>query len=370
MANANILVVEDEPVIALDIKQRLLHLGYRVTAIADSAETALEAIHHALPDLALMDIRLRGEMNGIETATQIRQQFNLPIVFLTAHADATTLEQVKATQPFGYITKPFDTHDLSTAIEIALTRHQAEITIQTALDKERELHQLKSRFISIVSHEFRNPLNSILFSLNLLEHHEQQLTPEKKQLYFQRAKVSVQRMSQLLEEVLVVGEAETGKLRCHPVPLNLNKFCRELIEELQTSVTTKHTIILKQEGWESAGDDLIYSLDEKLLRHILNNLLSNAIKYSPQGDKIVIHLLCQPTNVTFHIQDQGIGIPAEDQAQLFDCFYRATNVNNIPGTGLGLSIVKQCIDTHKGKITVESQVGKGTTFIVTLDNLN
>lgn len=365
MANARILVVEDEPVIALDIEQHLLHLGYEVAAIADCAEGAFKVVAHHPPDLILMDIHLDGDIDGIMAAAKIRQSCHLPIVFLTAHADETTLEQAKTTQPFGYIVKPFEPHNLSTVIEIALSRHHAEIAIQRSLDKEKELNELKSRFISIVSHEFRNPLSSILFSLSLLERQNDQITAEKKQTYIHRAKASVDRMKQLLEEVLIISEAEASGLQYRPTPLNLFKFCYELVEELQCSAGVNHSILLTAtSGVEALGER--YCFDEKLLRHILTNLLSNAIKYSPKGGQVSLTLECETYTVMIQVKDQGIGILPDDQARLFDSFHRGTNVSNISGTGLGLSIVKQCVDAHGGDISVKSTVGTGTIFSVAL----
>lgn len=365
MAKASILIVEDEPVIALDIQHQLLSLGYEVSAIADSAETALAAVDHCLPDLVFMDIHIRGQHNGIETADCLREQYNLPIVFLTAHADSVTLDQAKATCPFGYITKPFDTHNLSTTVEIALSRYQAEQKMRTALQREKEVNELKSQFISIVSHEFRNPLSSILFSLDLLERHNHQLTAEKKQLYFQRARDSVGRMRALLEEVLVIGEAEAGKLTCHPEPLPLVGFCQGLMEDLQTTASNHHQLTLGLDRW-TAAPGTYHLLDSKLLHHILSNLLSNAIKYSPEGGQVSLKIVNTEDRVTFYVQDQGIGIPLDDQPHLFKNFHRAANVSTIPGTGLGLSIVKQCTEAHGGQIAIQSEPGIGTTFIVTL----
>lgn len=164
MSTARVLIVEDESIIALDIQTSLQAAGYQVVSIAATAEEAIQDTAHLQPDLVLMDIRLDGEMDGVETAKQIWQTWQIPVVFLTAHADENTLTRAKATQPFGYILKPFDDRELITTIEIALSRHKAEAAIQAALEKEREMNELKSRFVSVVSHEFRNPLNTILFS--------------------------------------------------------------------------------------------------------------------------------------------------------------------------------------------------------------
>lgn len=364
MTHAHILVVEDEPVIALDIEQRLLQLGYQIAGVADRAEAALEIVTQFQTDLVLMDIQLQGDIDGITVATELRDRFKLPVIFLTAHADEATLDRAVAVQPYGYIVKPFQTHDLSTAIEIALNRHRAERAIAAALEQEQELNELKSRFVSIVSHEFRNPLNVIMFSLDLLTQYEHQLTPEKKQAYFMRAKGAVLRMRELLERVLVIGKVEAGKLECHPAPLNLLQFCQELLEEVKADTEDNTEIVFTAD--DSAIAHPMYQLDENLLRHILSNLLSNAIKYSPSGSQVEFMLTCPANTIIFCIRDRGIGIPVEDQARLFDSFHRAGNVHHIPGTGLGLSIVKQCVDAHGGDIWVQSELGTGSTFTVKL----
>ncbi|MBD2036743.1 response regulator [Leptolyngbya sp. FACHB-321] len=367
--SAKILVVEDEPIIALDLQQQLTKLGYTVVAIADCAEQALAAAARYQPHLALMDIRIRGDKDGIETAALLSERYSIPIVFLTAHADAATIQQVKAVQPYGYIVKPFEIHNLSTAIEIALTKHEAEKVTQAALEKEKELNRLKSNFIEVVSHEFRNPLSAILLALDLLERHDRQLTIEKKQVYLQRARVAVSRMMQLLEEVLVSSQIDAGKLTYNPEPLLVEAFCRQLVADFQLAIDTKadpkHTITFTQIG-NTVDRPTLCNLDEKLLHHILTNLLSNAIKYSPHGGSVTFKLIHEAESITFQIHDCGIGIPKGDCDQLFNRFYRASNAKTIPGTGLGLSIAKQCVDAHYGNITVQSAIGIGTTFTVTL----
>jgi signal transduction histidine kinase len=364
-SRTKILVVEDEPIIALDIKQRLTVMGYEVMAIADSSETALQAVNRFPLDLVLMDIRLRGSVSGIEIASQIWSKFNLPVVFVTAHADHVTLSQAKATQPFGYVVKPFENEDLVTAIETALSRFQAEMTAQRALQKEKDLNRLKSQFVSIVSHEFRTPLTIILVSLDLLEEFGEELLLEKRQKYFKRARTSIELMEKLLEEVLVIGEADNGNLQCHLAPVNLSKFCLNLVEELQTADGEEHLIMFSQ-AEEMECLPVLIEVDEKLLRLILTNLISNANKFSPFGSQVWIHLSYRSDHLVFQVQDQGIGIPESDQAQLFDTFYRGSNVNDVQGTGLGLSIVKRCIDVYGGSIEVESAIGLGTKFTVSL----
>jgi signal transduction histidine kinase len=168
-------------------------------------------------------------------------------------------------------------------------------------------------------------------------------------------------MTQLLEDVLTIGKAEAGKLQFEPSLMDVVAFCHDLVESLQISARPKHTL-----NFVTQGDCLNAQIDEKLLGHIITNLLSNAIKYSPQGGTVQFELICNSESAIFRIQDSGIGIPKEDQEKLFDSFRRANNVGTIPGTGLGLAIVKKCVDLHGGQIVVESELGIGTEFTITL----
>jgi signal transduction histidine kinase len=166
-----------------------------------------------------------------------------------------------------------------------------------------------------------------------------------------------------LNDVLLINKAEAGKLEFNPIPLSLEKFCHTLVEELNLNDNTQHSINLIIRN--SCPEQVL--MDEKLLRQIFTNLLSNAIKYSPvRGRDIQFELSCQHREVVFQAKDQDIGIPLEDQQHLFEAFHRAKNASNISGTGLGLSIVKKCVETHNGKIRVDSEVGVGTTVSVTL----
>ncbi|MGF1672687.1 MAG: ATP-binding protein [Rivularia sp. (in: cyanobacteria)] len=363
-----ILVVEDERIIAYDIKSCLENSGYIVPAILAHGEKAISQIEQLQPDLVLMDMMLKGEMNGIQTAEIILNNFNIPVVFLTAHSDESTIKKAKATQPFGYVLKPFEETQLITTIEIALNKHQTETVMRDALEKEKEMRELKSRFVSMVSHEFRNPLSTILNSTELLVNHSQQLTENKKDEYICHIQNSVKHLNQLLNDVLLVGQAEVNKIKFNPLPLDLVKFCENLVAEFKLIATKKHQIIFKVQGCYIQQEETIKlpCLDEKLLRHILTNLLSNAIKYSPQGGEIRFDLFCLQGEAIFRIQDEGIGIPQIEQENLFSSFQRGSNVGKIPGHGLGLSIVEQYVQLHQGEINLISKEGVGTTVIVTL----
>ncbi len=241
-----------------------------------------------------------------------------------------------------------------------LERRRTEKMIRNALEKEKELGEFQSRIISTISHEFRTPLTTIQSSSELLKIYSKNWSEEKKLKHFQRIGDSVEHMTQLLNDVILIGKAEAGQIKFNPTQLDLQSFCREIVEELQLSLESQPII------FSSQGDNTQANLDEKLLRQLLTNLLSNATKYSPQGSTVRFDLICQENQAIFRIQDKGIGIPLEDQERLFESFHRASNAGTIPGTGLGLAIVKKCVDLHGGKTTVESKVGVGTTFTVTL----
>ena len=214
----------------------------------------------------------------------------------------------------------------------------------------------------MASHEFRTPLSTILAAAQLLEKCEDQSPEaEKRARNLHRIQSSVKNMTQLLDDILTINRAETGKLEFNPKLFYLEKFCRHLVEEIRLTVGAGHSITFVCQGQCTNA-----YLDEKLLRSILTNLLSNAIKYSPQGGNVYFALECGLSNACLCIRDYGIGILPADQKRLCEPFHRGKNVGNIPGTGLGLVVVKKCVDLHEGSIILKSEVGVGTTFTVTL----
>jgi PAS domain S-box-containing protein len=240
-------------------------------------------------------------------------------------------------------------------------RQQLESEMLLALEKERELNELKSRIVATISHEYRTPLTTILSSTELLEQYGSNWTEDRKRKHFQRIQASVKYLTDLVNDVLFINEAEVGSLKFEPAPLNIEQVTRELVEEFQLEDAGKHIITL--ECQETSTNAL---LDKNLLQSMLRNLLSNAIQYSPEGSQVRLELIFEESEVIFRISDQGIGIPSSDQVQLFNAFFRGSNVGTIPGVGLGLVIVKETVDLHRGEIVVNSEVGVGTTFTVTL----
>jgi signal transduction histidine kinase len=238
-------------------------------------------------------------------------------------------------------------------------RKQMEAGLRRSLEKEQHLGEMKLRFFSMVSHEFRSPLTTILSSSELLLHYHERMSEERKLKHHHTIQSQVKRLTELLDDVMLLSKAEGGKLEFNPAPLALEEFCDEIVEQVKLSATDAHQIVFTPKG-----DFTRAVMDAKLLRHILTNLLSNAVKYSPQGGVVRLDLTGGDGQVEFRVQDQGIGIPEDDQPQLFQVFYRASNVDNIAGTGLGLAITRRAVDLHQGIIHFESRVGVGTRFTV------
>jgi len=240
-------------------------------------------------------------------------------------------------------------------------RKRAEAELLTAVQREKELSEMKSKFVATASHEFRTPLATMLSSAELLEHYSESLGQDEKRNLLQTIQTGAKRMSEMIDDVLTIGRAESGVLKLNLGPTNLRELCSRVVAEFRIAQGKQHIITL-----DDRFDRLEALMDERLLRHILNNLLSNAVKYSPPGTEVTFSLERREEKAAIEIQDRGIGIPPEDQPRMFESFHRASNVENRPGTGLGLAIVKKAVELHGGEISLKSAVGSGTRFTVTL----
>lgn len=322
-------------------------------------------------EIILLDLTL-PDSQGLDSVVSLVQTVpQLPIVVLTnTNDDKLALESLRCGAQDYLVKRQVNLDLLVRSLCYAIERKQTELALRETqkdlevrvqertaeLIKAQELNQLKNEFVSMLSHDFRNPLNTILLSAGLLEDSRDRLTKEQQISYFRMIRTAIKDMDQLLTEVLLIGRADSGRLLCQFETIDLEYFCKRMVESFQLSNPEKHQIILTTHGNLQKG-----LWDETLLRHILTNLIGNAIKYSPQGG--VVHFtVIAAEQMIFEIQDQGVGIPTEDLKNLFNPFYRGSNVDTIPGTGLGLAIVQRCVEAHQGTIRVESQVGIGTTF--------
>jgi PAS domain S-box-containing protein len=246
----------------------------------------------------------------------------------------------------------------------ATARVEAEQNQKRALQQQIELNDLKSRFITMASHEFRTPLATIHGSVDLLMHYDDRMPVDKKRLTLQKIDDAVERMTHMLENVLVIGRSDAGRLQFKPQPSQVAVFCKSLVDELRSAMAEPFRRI--QMAMDLPRDTDAYLVDEVLIRNIVGNLLSNAIKYSPHGGQVTLRVRPRPGELVITVSDQGIGIPLADQPQLFESFHRASNVGNISGTGLGLAIVRDAVQCHGGSISLESTPGEGSTFTVVL----
>ena len=240
-------------------------------------------------------------------------------------------------------------------------RKKAEAELLKSLAREKELGQLKSNFVSMVSHEFRTPLGVILSSAEILDSYLEQLAPEERREQLESIQKNARRMASLMEEVLLLGMVEAGKMEFKPEIINFPAFCRHLIDELHCATDRKCPLDFMARDIPEES-----FTDKRLLQHIFTNLLSNAVKYSEPGAPVCFELERAGTEVVCHIRDKGIGIPEPDLEWLFNAFYRGRNVGHVTGTGLGLTIVKRCVELHRGSIKVTSEVNRGTNITVRL----
>jgi len=373
LESLQVLLVEDSLTDARLFQHVFLRssVGKWSLEIAERLSDAIGYCQSNTFDLVLLDLNL-PDSEGLDTITKFNQAFpDIPIIILTAFDDEELALQAMARGAQDYLVKDqVTTYLLRRSIRYAMERSQIvqrlrdseQATLQ-ALEKEKELNQLKSYFVSMVSHEFRNPLTALQLTSEIILTSGDQLTPEKKQIYIKRMESTIQNMCQLLDEIMLLGKVDTGNFDIKLENINFQEFCEQLIGLLSCSDNNKHPIIL---NCVSVPNSL--QLDPNLLRHICTNLISNAIKYSPEGNEVnvIANYVEVDRNLSFSVSDRGIGIPEAEQSRLFNTFSRCSNVGKIHGTGLGLAIVKRCVDLWGGEIQVESQVGNGTKFTVTL----
>jgi signal transduction histidine kinase len=240
-------------------------------------------------------------------------------------------------------------------------RKAAEEELLRAYQREKELGELKSSFVSMVSHEFRTPLGIIHSSAEILERYFDRLAPERRREHLASITHAARSLAALIDEVLLLSRVEAGRMRFAPAPLDLPRLLRRLVDEVGSA--TGHRCRVELDAGDVGGGA---TGDESLLRHILTNLLSNAVKYSTERATVELSARREGDAVAFVVRDAGIGIGPEDQKRLFTAFHRGSNVGDRPGTGLGLVIVRQCVELHHGTIALESAPGQGTRVTVRL----
>lgn len=388
MFTLRILIVEDDSVSALLLQRALEKNNHQIIGVADTGERALEILEESGADIVMMDINLAGELDGIKTTEIINERFDIPVVYLSASSDAETMNKVVGTNPSAYVIKPFNIRELNMVIELAIFKDRKEKELQKlnneleekvklrtaelyeankelvkALEKEREINELKSRIVLNVSHGFKTPLTSILSSAQLLQIYAEKDHPFKQKIVKHASKIehSVRALNNLLTSVLFFGKADENKLEYKPKKVFTSAFFKELLDTVKAGI--ENDVKIKS---EIGALPKTITTDPDLLYQVLENLLSNAIKYSKEGKEVDFQVFMNEDQLQAVVSDKGIGIPKAEQGKLFDRFFRAGNVGIVEGSGLGLSIVKKSLEVLGGDISFESETGKGTTFKVSI----
>jgi signal transduction histidine kinase len=335
-------------------------LETRYEVFSPDSDDELPSLQQSFDLCIICARKLDRYSDWLEATKKAQEPVFLPFLLVTSRRDVGMVTRHLWRSIHELIVTPIEKVELHARVEMLLQRRKLSLELKLANDNLQEINEIKTRFISIASHEIRNPLHTISAYAQILLHRSSEKLPEeKKQEFYVKIKAYVKKITDILDDILLLSKGELGKQPRNPIPINLNDFCEQVIQETQL-INTNIINFFGQDKYITA------CIDEKLLRHILTNLLTNAIKYSPKDSPIDLELISDDEEVIFQIKDKGIGITPEDQQHLFESFYRASNVGNIPGTGLGLAIVKQCVDLHGGKIAVKSEVGVGTTFTITL----
>jgi two-component system, sensor histidine kinase and response regulator len=364
-----ILLVEDEQIVALELRERLTRLGYRVTGLAATGEAALHSIEARRPDLVLMDIVLAGHMTGTETAIIVRRQFDIPVVYLTAYSDPATLEQVKDTEGQGYLTKPFQPHELDAVIQLALSRHRKDRSrreterrawAETSHKSQEQLEQ----FTYSAGHDLQEPLRTARAFLDLLGRRANSKLDEEERKLLREAQGGLARMNTLLQDL--VAYAQAGFLEGASLPdTPANAILAEALENLHEMIADSNATVLH--------DDLpTVRADPPQLVQVFQNLLGNAIKYRNAGHEPYIHVSAEKRGdeFVFSVKDDGIGFDPKYAESIFAPFKRLHGRSAYSGTGIGLAICRKIVEGHGGKIWAEAAPGAGATFFFTLPDLS
>lgn len=365
-----ILVIEDEAILRREVVEWLKLEGYEASGAPDGA-AGVEQAFRLMPDLIVCDITM-PKLDGYGVLLELRAHPStaaIPFIFVTARASHDDVRYGMELGADDYITKPFTRLDFLRAIETRLQKKVMSESLylqvieqwQQAFEQEHEQRLMKAKLVAMFSHDFRNPLSSILSSNSLLRDYADRMDESRRFIHFNRIEASVFQLLQMLDDMLIVSQMESGNLEFTPEPLNITDFLKKIVDEFQIIHAETHQLVFESRVIQKIPGD------SRLLRQISANLISNAIKYSPQGSEVRVSLdKSDLPQVVLTVQDQGVGIPEADQGRMFQAFQRGSNVGEVLGTGLGLAIVKQAVEVHGGSVQLQSQVNYGTTVQVTI----
>ncbi|HLE12545.1 MAG: hypothetical protein A2504_03685 [Bdellovibrionales bacterium RIFOXYD12_FULL_39_22] len=365
MNKKTVIIVEDEAIIRLRIKSDMEQNNFEVIGHYASGEDALAAIEKQIPNLILMDIHLSGTLDGIETADLILQKHNLPLIFLTAHAEEETLILARAVNPYGYLLKPFTSDALRATVKMAIYKHQLDCDkltltreLQKKMDELLHLNNELKEFAHVISHDLKDPLAMVKSCCQQLQQKASDNLDEKSNNYLSYAIEGSRRMESLIDSLLEYSRI--GKLEQNAfTPVDLQEVVAVAKINLSKKIVETNAQIvcapLPTVKGNSSG-----------LVQVFQNLLSNAIKFSPADPIIRIEYKLLKNIHQISVCDNGIGIPAESAEKVFQIFERLHSEEEYPGTGMGLTICRKIIKHHGGNIWVSNTSTKGTTIVFEL----
>jgi signal transduction histidine kinase len=366
-----VLLVEDEQIIARDLQQTLIEMGYDAFAIADCAEAALARAAERCPDIVLMDIRIKGPLDGIQTAALLQEKFPVSVIYLTAHADAPMIERAKKTEPYGYLLKPVKAAELRAALDIASYRRELEAarTQMQRLEAEKngllQAQMVKDRFLRNMAHELRTPLNGVIGFAELMQDGVAGPLAPEQQEFVQHVLASGRRFLQLINNILDLADRQAGQPDLHPGSIDLPALIHDVIESLRPPAAQKQL----QVGSEVDPTCAHVVNDPVMLRQMLYNYLANAIKFSPEGAAVTVR--GRPhgqSNFRVEVTDRGPGIPPRDLGRLFVPFEQLDSgyQKKFDGLGLGLALTRRMVESQGGSVGFEQGPQGESVFFAVL----
>ena len=358
-----ILVIEDNILTLDEIEVRLNNIGYKNIETAINGEEAIKKAANFQPDLLLSDINLGKGIDGIEAVTKINEEQDVPVIYLTAYDDEITLKRAKITEPYAYLTKPFQEKELNIAISIALYKHKVEKQLKQANKKLQEANATKDKFFSIIAHDLKSPFTALLdFSKLLLKNHTK-YDEKKREHHISIIYNTTNKTHNLLDNLLTWSRSQLDKIKYNFVTINVKFFVGNIISLIQSSANKKEIKIVN-----NVERCFYVKADENTFNTVLRNLITNAIKFTPRKGTITMNAKQIKTNNIQYIEicvaDTGVGISKERVKNLFKIEKNiSTNgTEEEHGTGLGLVLCKEFVEKNNGKIWVESEEGKGSCF--------
>lgn len=355
---SKILIVEDESIEAMVFEKSLKNFGYDVVGVASTGEEAIKKVAKYKPDLVLMDIVLKGDMDGIETATLLKEHYDMSVLYLTAHPEESVVDRAKLTSPYGYIIKPVNNTEFKYIIDLALYKHQMEEELKETMQKLQRSNEELEQFAFVASHDLQEPLRMVSSFTQLLEKRYKDKLDAEALEYIKFAVDGAQRMQILINDLLAYSRVTSKVDKLEDV--NLEKVLDEVLYNLEIKIEKNHAIITRDPLPE-------IHVDYSQMVQVFQNLIENAIKYrSKKTPNIHISAKKDSEKWLFGVKDNGIGIEPEYFHQVFQIFSRLHTQYEYAGTGIGLAITKRIIEKQGGKIWVESEPAKGSTFYFTL----